>query len=351
MILFARATLFLHCWGFGLWMLYANDEPALEHLKGLHGHWMEHRAEFLRSGLGERTKAQENMNLTEQRIREQSKLLGIAMPEQKDISPPDISSPNPVTWIPAARSAEVLSLEQRELSEPWMAHWGKSLYTRRNSNDEPQELGVLANYTTPNESSENKLRHQAPPDWPIEASTEPVGQLSLIDRGVLSSTAINLPVPSPYHRKAWWLWEKRNGGAWKKIRSGWLDMNILVEHLPEGEYAYRFTAEHHQPSQDPEHFFYRLDTQSPTIDLFELKNTERAYSIIWRCHDNSSKTLKIALTVYGPSDMVLLGVDNLNSEDFYDLLPEHVRQAQKCRLFIQDEAGNIRNKTLQLPQL
>ena len=336
------------CWGMGVWMLSANDESAMDYLKGLHSQWMEHRAEFFRSGLSERARVQEKMNSTEQKIREQSKLLGLDRLEQKDALHPDISSPNPVTWIPATRPVEVLKLEQRELSEPWVPHWGKSLYERRNTVEELQELGVLDNYAPQGESSEEKLRHVPPPDWPMESSTEPLGQLSLIDRGVLSSTSINLPVPSPYHRKAWWLWEKRNGGPWKKIRSGSLDVNILLEHLPEGEYAYRFTSENHRPSQDPEHFFYRLDTEAPRFDLFEFRNTERARSIVWRCRDKKSPSLKIALAIFGPSDKVLLSLDNLNPQDSYDLLPEHFRQAQKCTLSVQDEAGNISRRSLKL---
>ena len=152
-------------WFFGV---KASDEPALVHLKGLHAHWMENRSELCRASLRERASLQNKMNATEQKIIEQSKLLGLESRENCTSVNPDISNPNRVEWIPESRSIDIVELEKQNLSNPWVANWGKSLYARRNTPSESSQ-SLPEEYKNVGDLSENTARHQPPLDWPLEA--------------------------------------------------------------------------------------------------------------------------------------------------------------------------------------
>jgi hypothetical protein len=330
-------------------MAWAEAPTGLDHLKGLYAQWMESRAELMRAGLGERSDIREQMNNIEKRISEQSILLNLAPPQTKNIHHPDFSEPEPVAWLPRERETQALSLERRKLPAPWVPQWGTSFYSRRAGSPKYEISPTpLEGFQLPEESALS-TRHAPAPVLPEEKVLEPHAQLSLIESGLLSSTTINLYVPSPYSHQAWWLWEKRDHNPWVKVRSGWADQNVLMDHLPEGLYAYRFTLENHRPSEEPEHFRYRLDTSAPRIESFQERRGHNGSSTLtWASKDQQGSPIIVSIVVYNQNDGVLLSLDNQLSQGTYLLLREHRRLATRAKLTARDQAGNKSEQWLKL---
>lgn len=335
---------------------------ASQALAGMKHQLNQARALLSRAPLGERAEHQDRIQQLLQLIHEQEQLLNLQNQgethAEQHVEVMDID--RRPAWLIERQQRGELQLENLPQTKAWRPRWGLSHKRKRQQTSElKQQAPTTASVPwTLNDSKEGLPKDKATAkeqrkllskDRPIQKSQFPTAVLAKNGSFVQSSSTIQFPIPLPFRRSAWWLWESQDGQHWTKIRSGWADQNMSLESRPEGFHYYQFTDEEHQPNNEAPHYQFLLDTTPPDITTFETQTNEQQHTVLhWKLSDHWDPHPQSTLTIYGQNKSVLLTNSPCSNHGNLTLIPEQFRGASWAEITTKDKAGNHHRRAVLL---
>ena len=329
---------------------FQATSPSLQdrYLLGLKKRLSSERAMLTSVSLGDRALWLGRILETEALISAQKHLLNTPTAHTSLKMPMPIKEHRRPSWVPEGEMEEnSLDMESIAKTPPWLPKWGRSLKQRREDSLAHSEKGtpvaqIQDQWTEYGDVSDrDPSRRVAPPELPFQESVVPHAVLPQVSEQTLAVENLNLSVPMPFRRGAWWLWESRDHNHWTKIRSGWADQNIAIGPLPEGTHHYVFTHEQRRPNEEPCHYTFHLDTTAPNIvSLVQGLDASGLTQLQWKISDREAHALKTSLTIFGNDDTIVATLGEVNAIGHYTLLREQRRDAIAIRLRSTDLAGN-----------
>lgn len=327
-----------------------SDVTPMSHHTGIKNRLRELRARLAVAHLSERHNILEDITKTERWLKDQESLLGLE--PAKKLARPKVLQPNmSYPWLPDLPQSVAAELEDIPAQKTYVFNFGRSQREMRQlKNKETESVGALDAFslgeTDQGHGSLQDRRYSNYKPYPAEVCETPAEDLAKVPM-VISTNALNIPVPYHYRDGAWWLHEKQGKRPWIKRSIGSGDHNIKLTELAQGPFMYTFTRPEHRPGIGKPHYHFWLDTQPPRITTWTSeKKAGGLCKLSWETQDPPLGELTVTVTVYKDDQSILSTLGGLEPKGV-TLLPAHLfATAARAEVTAQDQAGNLSKREI-----